>query len=1210
MKTTRFQKITAFVLAVLFLMGGSSVAASAASNGSGFEEGSLASIKELLNAISYDEYRQSEEYTNAKKAEKDVTILGTEGVYTLSGDVFSPVGNNYVIGGDDSDEKANESFNKGKPGIFTDKTGGQNKVGLYVPDIGEVTWTIDSIKTPAKYNMYIEYYPIDNKSADVERTLLINGEVPFAEARYLTMTKYWVTPYYSAEIEITKKMDANAVMKEAIDAGFDGVEVITKEAKGKTIKYVTCSYPESWTPEKSAFVQKYTVRFFKADIDENEIRESFVTNPKWSTYVFKDSNGFIQEPFAVLIGPDKDTGKVSLTFESVNEPVVIHKIMLVPAEGYQTYAEYQKQYSGKPKGDGVIKIEAEYFTGVSDQTIYPLADTTSAANSPIATDKTYLNTIGGEKWQNIGQWIEYKFSVSKSGMYTFAARYKQNILDGMSTSRVLYLYSDGLKEGANGYYDGVPFDEATRLKFNYDDSWQAGYLTDGREKPFEFYFEAGVTYTMKLEVSLGAMGSVVSRVQNALDAINSDYLDILKVTGTSPDELKDYNFYRTLPKTMGDMYEQYEEIYKNEDSIINKINEGTENKKSSMTATLENVALLLEEMSTDEEQVAKNLEQLKTYIGSLGTWLGDAKTQPLTLDYILIQNVDEKLPKANAGFWASLWHEISGFWQSFFRNYDRMGALVDYDGKGAADEPVEVWLAYGRDQAQVIRNLINNQFKATTVDENGNERQVTVNLKLVAGGTLLPSILAGKGPDVYLGLGAGEVINYAIRGALAPVDEMAGFDEVRTNFNEEAMMVLEIECAGDTIVRENGSTKANEGHEDCGDGRSWDNPHCYGLPETQSFPMMFVREDILADLNIEVPKTWDDVKETIPVLQANNMEIAMSTDSNIFIYQMGGELFADDGMRINLDSNVSLTAFEEMCEMFTMYSFPYQYDFANRFRTGEMPIGFADYTGTYNQLKVFATEIEGLWSFYPLPGVKDENGVINNDSVSGVSAVVLIAYDKEDEAAVAQANAAWEFLKWYVGAECQVSYSDEMVAILGPSAKHATANKEALESLPWTRTEYSRIAEQFENLAAIPNYPGAYIIGRYTKFAFLDAFNDNLNPVESLLGYIGYINEEITRKRGEFGLETLGEGQTTLAIKRMQEAEALLKDIQDNNSKYKNNDDLRDAIDEISGYLTEDYGALRSYAETLNKLDSKVFGEACKKLLQAADRLEEYERYK
>ena len=69
--------------------------------------------------------------------------------------------------------------------------------------------------------------------------------------------------------------------------------------------------------------------------------------------------------------------------------------------------------------------------------------------------------------------------------------------------------------------------------------------------------------------------------------------------------------------------------------------------------------------------------------------------------------------------------------------------------------------------------------------------------------------------------------------------------------------------------------------------------HYYGLPETQDFYMMFVREDILAELDIEIPKTWDDILAAIPILQANNMQIGMHQDYKIFLYQMGGTLFAD-----------------------------------------------------------------------------------------------------------------------------------------------------------------------------------------------------------------------------------------------------------------------------------------------------------------------------
>ena len=1151
MKTTKFQRITALILLVMVLIGTVSTPVSAAPTDS--EESELSNIKELLNAISYSEYK--EEYTSdeelkkledndpesfpnyfdeAPNATKEIILSGLDGVYVNSlGDVLTYDPDIVIKPGDKIPEAET-------PYKFTDGV----KEGLFLPDSGTTTWTIaagseNAITAPTRFNIYIEYYPIENKSASIERIFMINDKVPFSEARYLNISKVWSIPYPDAEIAIEKGMTAAGIIAEATEAGFTSAKEATSR-KGEPV--VAVSFPAYWTQSLIDFVQKYTVRYFTADTDKNEIRESLVQTPVWNTYAFKDSNGFIQEPFEFVIEPDEN-GNVTLTIEGVNEPIVISKLCLTPCTNYRSYEDYRQQYSGYGKGEGQLKLEAEYFSASSSQTIYPMADTTSAANSPSATDRTLLNSVGGEKWQSVGQWVEYKFTVNKSGNYSIVARFKQNILDGMATSRILSLYSGaGVAEGEDGYYNGIPFDEATRLKFNHSDDWQVGPLSDGVTN-FEFYFKEGVTYTLRLEASLGAMGSTVSRVQDALNAINDDYLKILKLTGTTPDEFADYNFYGVIPDTMADLWEQHEEI---DDIIAIMLKDSS---KSSMTATLQNVSDLLRDMAMDEEEVAKNLDQLKTYIGSLGTWLGDAKTQPLTLDYLVIQSADEELPKAKAGFFAALWHEITGFIQSFFRNYDRMGALTDE----VAEDSVEVWIATGRDQSQVIRNLINNKFTK--------EHGVTINFRLVAGGTLLPSILAKKGPDVYLGIGAGDVINYAIRGALEPIEGMEGFDEACSNFNESAMIVLKMEDA-------------------------YGVERCYGLPETQGFPMMFVREDILAELELEVPKTWDDVKEAIPVLQAKNMEIAMIGDSNIFIYQMGGELFADGGMRINLDSNLALTAFEDMCAMYTMYSFPYQYDFANRFRTGEMPIGFGDYTGTYNHLKVFATEIEGLWSFYPLPGIADADGNIKFDSVSGVGAISMID-GCEDK------NKAWTFMKWYVGDECQVDYSNEMAAILGPSAKHPTANITALESLPWTRAEYNQIKLQFDNLAAIPNYPGAYIVGRYTKFAFLDAYNDNLNPVTSLLGYIDFINDEITRKRDEFDLESLDKElqQTTLAVRRMQQTvEALEKAKEDSRYSAIYDAKVDEVLAELAGYTTEDYDKLLALAKDLTALDATLFG--------------------
>ena len=1223
MRKAKFQRIAAFLLALTFLLGGATLFASA--DESSVSDKTTEDIKALLNAISYDEYLA--ENAGVLKGDSVIVIDATKNVtYTSATD--------YKL-----DENGEKVYTVSTPGSVTLPEKGDSEEalkayrdaaikstayistfdgadGIFSPVSGTLTWEIPEITkdtAPKLYSIEIECYPIENKSASVERVFMINGNVPFAEARYITISKIWKNVYTDAKVEVLKGDNADEIIASfnAISAEYKLDCKATKlEENGKT--YIVYDMPEYWTEAQAKVlngegadgktVAEKLARFFTVDIDGNEIRSSLVQAPSWMTYTMKDSNGFLMDDFQFVIEADEETGKTTISLESVNEPIVIKEIRLVPYEGYDSYEAYlnkiKERNGGALPGAGVdkIKIEAEYSSAVSSQTIYPVSDTTSAINSPAATDRTVLNSIGGDKWQAPGQWIEYKFMVKNSGMYNISTRFKQSVLDGMYTSRALSIYSEGLDENALGYYNGIPFAEAGRLQFNYSSDWQSGKISDGSDGTYDIYFEKDVVYTLRFEVTLGNMGSVVSRVQDSLNSVNADYLNILKLTGTSPDEYRDYGFSRVMPDTMIDMIKQAKVLNEVSVELVDEANV-----KSSMTATLEKVARLLEQMGKDDDEVAKNLEQLKTYIGSLGTWLSDAKTQPLMLDYIVIQSAsDESVPPAKAGFFQTIGYEIVSFIQSFFRNYDRMGAMTEAEG----EDVVEVWLAYGRDQSQVIRSLINNDFTPST--------KVAVDLKLVSGGTLLPSILAQMGPDVYIGIGQGDVINYAIRGALLPIEDMEGFDEpykvgdveyapILDDFNDAAMMVLGIEVP---MTEEEMVAYETENNVKLDRNDYNVKMHYYGLPETQNFTMMFVREDIFADLDLKIPKTWDDVKEAIPVLQANNMQIAMHNDCKIFLYQMGGELFADNGMRINLDSNVALDSFNTMCEMFTMYSFPYKYDFANRFRTGEMPIGFATYTSTYNQLKVFATEIEGLWGFYPMPGYADENGEnINNVSVSTVTAIsMMVGCENMD--------GAWKFMRWHVDEECQKDYSNEMVAILGPSAKHATANESALRELPWTAEELEQLETQFNSLAAVPNYPGCYIVDRYTKFAFLSAYNDKADPVTELQSYIRIINTEITRKRQEFGLETLADGQT-LAQKRMSEAEAKIlaaKESDAYNAAY--DETCNNILALISGYTTEDFASLYSLSEQLRGLDGTLFGAAADNLNSAAKALESYEAYK
>ena len=307
----------------------------------------------------------------------------------------------------------------------------------------------------------------------------------------------------------------------------------------------------------------------------------------------------------------------------------------------------------------------------------------------------------------------------------------------------------------------------------------------------------------------------------------------------------------------------------------------------------------------------------------------------------------------------------------------------------------------------------------------------------------------------------------------------------------------------------------------------------YGLPVTQTFSMLFYRMDILQQLDMEIPETWDDVYDMLNILQVNHLDFGFPNSLSgqlLLMYQNGIPLYKDAidddpytfGMETTLDTNEALDCFKQMCELFTLYGFPYSYDFANRFRTGEMPLGVADYT-MYNQLQIFAPEIRGLWDFTLLPGVVDEKtGKVNHTSAAGVTCLMMMR-GCDDPAS------AWEFMKWWTGAQAQTRYGSEMVALLGASGQHATANLEALYSQAWTTSARKHIQEGFENITATPEVPGGYIVSRYVGFAFLAAYNDGADPVDSLLGYIEDINNELTRKREEFDLPTLDDYKDIIA---------------------------------------------------------------------------------
>ena len=1153
MKRKLSQRVICLILSVATLLGALGITASATKdrlkpNGTA---STLEEMKSLVNTSKYEEYLKTLGASAVPPQSGTSIVISGDALYSVL--TFEDYGTdetkkenaNFVyyspiVVGRDADGNPNDPDaavnQKWKEWGFTEE---QAKNSIYLPSVGKATWNFDVAAIAAGvYNIKIRYFSCktsESSTSSIQRKLLIDGNIPFDEAAYITLDKTWKydnvvvgTPVEISEAEYNAGKSSTTYNDPVKDKDNYTKTVVAYEAKdGKFYKTTTV----------------YTIT---SDMNNNSMAPEAVAVPTWNTYFVKDSSGYYTEDFLFYLGE----GPHSISLVAERDPVVIESIEFVPAEisngtlaatTIPSYAEYSAKHSGAPVGSGKVQIEAEFPDYVSDSSVAPTNDNTSAATFPTNHSSQLYNVIGENGYNTVGQWAAYNFYVPTTGKYKISMRFIQNVLQGMFVCRTLKI-GGGIytKDGA----PTIPFKEAADLKFNYSKEWQAQFLGDGNGKEFEFYFEKGCQYTLYLECSLGSLKESIQTVESALAAINDCYLQVLQLTGADPDENRDYRFDEILPDVLLSFLEQAKVLAgekKNLEALC-----GT---TGSHIATLDTIAVLLIQMGSDNgDNVAKNMASLKSYLGTLGTWINNSKQGTIMVDalFVVPSNTKDQPREADAGFWKSLWFEIKSFFASFWVDYDEMGMTTEI-----ADDTkkIDVWLATGRDQSQIWRSMIDAKGSGYS-DATG----TAAALKLVTGGTLLPSILSGKGPDVYIGLAAADVINYAIRGAVRGLSgndpklsaqdnsyfttkyytyrEADGtYTTTSTKRNGAEESFITNTYSEVVITEKSPEAKADPKNQIFAEA-AMDTVRLldvtYGIPQTMTFAMMFYRMDVLANLEIEVPETWDDMLTCLPVIQANNMSIGVDYISalDFMIYQEGGNLwkYTDPteydsiyaGARINLDSEIALEAFKHVCSLYHDYSFPVAYDAANRFRTGEMPILVGGYCGLYNQLVVYATEIEGLWEFCSLPGVLrdgDGDGVdeIHYESLAGVGATVIVRGCKGEEL-----QSAWQFAQWNSSKYVQATYGNKMVALIGPSAKYETANLQALEDLSWTASEKLAIKDQMNNMCSIVNYPGSYIYNRYMKFAFLDVVNKGADAVESLLSYVDTINSEITRKREEF----------------------------------------------------------------------------------------------
>ena len=797
---------------------------------------------------------------------------------------------------------------------------------------------------------------------------------------------------------------------------------------------------------------------FTYDKQGNELRPTQEEVFGFQECALTGGGSYYDEPFSFYFPAEEST----VTFTYIREDFAISRLTLEPEESIPSYAQVQEAYEAagytEAAGDAPIKVQAENSYRKSSPSLYPISDRMSAASEPFDPYHILLNTIGSSNWKNNGDWISWQITVPESGLYRIALRERQNLVSGSFVTRRLTIDGE------------LPFAEAANLQFVYDPSWKVEVL-GGEDGAYTFYFEAGKTYELRLEAALGDLAEILRDVEESIQNLNLVYRQILVITGASPDPYRDYQLETELAGGLQTLRDEAARLH----GVLDRIH-AVSNLGGSFTSSIEKMLVRIEAMAEKPKKIPKTFTDFKNCIIGLSSWLYTAAQQTLELDYIALLPGEAEIPRANAGFFESLSANFSLFLSSFVSDYSTMGS-------GEEGSEVTAWVGTGRDQATIISRLCETEFTQET--------GIHVDLKLVSVGSLLPAVLAGQGPDVYLTAAVTDPMNYALRGAVRDLAEFSDFSSVASRFTESALTPYTYEG------------------------------HVYALPETQTFPVLFYRTDILSELGLEVPETWDDVIDMLGVLQRNNMSFALPayassstvldmTSFATFLYQNGGDFFTEDKTAAAVDSEEGVEAFEQYLNYYTAYSLPHTYDFVTRFRMGEFPIGIADYS-VYNTLSVSAPEIAGLWKIAVVPGTRQEDGSVDHTAASTGTCTMMLSSAKDPEA-------AWSFLKWWSEADTQVSYGRELETVMGVGARYAAANIEALGRMAWSKEELATLTAQRDWTVGIPEVPGGYLKEREISFAVREVILEGANPRESLLDHVKRINEEITKKRKEFGL--------------------------------------------------------------------------------------------
>ncbi len=430
-------------------------------------------------------------------------------------------------------------------------------------------------------------------------------------------------------------------------------------------------------------------------------------------------------------------------------------------------------------------------------------------------------------------------------------------------------------------------------------------------------------------------------------------------------------------------------------------------------AEMSKLSLLLKSMLKKSEFIKDasitRQSEIESYITELVSRVRNFRCQPLELDYFEIKTAHEEYRDTRVNVFKAIVFAFSSFIGSFFKDFDAL-RQPDY-------RTMDVWVCLDRKDAEIISDLVEKQYNA--------DHDLKINIR-PDNGKLCEAVVSGKGPQAALFVDSDTICEMLERGALANLKDCQNFGEVYSRFPSGL---------SETYAYDNG---------------------VYGVPLTNSFPMMFYRADIFAELGITPPTTWEEFSDVMEIIYGNGMRAGLVSSEDNPNGFCAGDIFIamlNQTEEKQLQSDSAAAAFEAWAEICGEYGLCDEDVFA-MFRTGEMPLVVADYTEFSSRLDGEAYELTGRWGLAHIPGTYRMIGGLRtlDCSVNTNSLGAVVFKD------CGNVSAAWEFISWFTSSEVQ----QQLAAAFG-GRRYSSANMDFSCSQYWGDSEYREIALQRES---------------------------------------------------------------------------------------------------------------------------------------------------